>query len=132
MGGKQKTLAILAGTVLAAGLTSPAFGSTTAHSPALRTAATGSGMSVVEWNRELITILGDPKAQPSTVQPTRSFALLQAAEYDAVVSITRVAPPTCSRCRRQEALVRMPQRTRQPTMCWSPCTRPSAQAWTSG
>ncbi|MFD8000890.1 vanadium-dependent haloperoxidase [Streptomyces mirabilis] len=92
MGVKQKTLAILAGTVLAAGLTSPAFGSTTAHSPALRTVATGSGMSVVEWNRELITILGDPKAQPSTVQPTRSFALLQAAEYDAVVSITRAGP----------------------------------------
>lgn len=92
MGGKQKTLAILAGAALAAGLTSPAFGSTTAHSPAQRTAATGSGMSVVEWNRELITILGDPKAQPSTVQPTRSFALLQAAEYDAVVSITRAGP----------------------------------------
>ncbi|MFB8182491.1 hypothetical protein ACFC8N_42165 [Streptomyces sp. NPDC055966] len=92
MGGKQKTLAILAGAALAAGLAGPAFGSTTAHSPALRTAATRSGMSVVEWNRELITILSDPKAQPSTVQPTRSFALLQAAEYDAVVSITRAGP----------------------------------------
>ncbi|WP_433446152.1 vanadium-dependent haloperoxidase [Streptomyces sp. CA-142005] len=92
MGGKQKTLAILAGTALATGLTSPAFGAGAAHSPALPTAATGSGTSVVEWNRELITILGDPKAQPATVQPTRSFALLQAAEYDAVVSITRSGP----------------------------------------
>ncbi|MER6735844.1 vanadium-dependent haloperoxidase [Streptomyces puniciscabiei] len=92
MGGKQKTLAILAGAALAAGLAGPAFGSTTAHSPALRTAAPGAGMSVVEWNRELVTILSNPKAQPSTVHPTRSFALLQAAEYDAVVSITRAGP----------------------------------------
>ncbi|OIJ85655.1 vanadium-dependent haloperoxidase [Streptomyces colonosanans] len=92
MGGIQKTLAILTGTALAAGLTSPAFGSSAAHSPALPTATTGSGTSVVEWNRELITILSDPKAQPATVHPTRSFALLQAAEYDAVVSITRSGP----------------------------------------
>ncbi|GAA1906048.1 vanadium-dependent haloperoxidase [Streptantibioticus ferralitis] len=95
MGGKRKTLAVLTGTALAAGLTSQAFGAiatTAAHPPTLRTAATGSGMSVVEWNRELISILSDPKAQPSTVHPTRSFAILQAAEYDAVVSITRADP----------------------------------------
>ncbi|MFF3518525.1 vanadium-dependent haloperoxidase [Streptomyces sp. NPDC002573] len=92
MGGKQKALAALTGTALAAGLTSPAFGAGAAPSSVTTTAATGSGTSVVEWNRELITILGDPKAQPATVQPTRSFALLQAAEYDAVVSITRSGP----------------------------------------
>ncbi|GAA3378709.1 vanadium-dependent haloperoxidase [Streptomyces sannanensis] len=95
MGGKQKTLAVLIGTTLAAALTGPAFGSTAAtaaHSPTLLAATPGSGMSVVEWNRELITILSDPKAQPSTVHPTRSFALLQAAEYDAVASITRAEP----------------------------------------
>ncbi|MFI6361054.1 vanadium-dependent haloperoxidase [Streptomyces sp. NPDC050743] len=92
MGGKQKTLVVLVGTVLAAGLASPAFGAGAVPSPSPTTAATGSGMSVVEWNRELVTILGDPKAQPSTVQPTRSFALLQAAEYDAVISITRSGP----------------------------------------
>ncbi|MFF3907196.1 vanadium-dependent haloperoxidase [Streptomyces sp. NPDC001848] len=92
MGGIQKTLAVLTGTALAAGLTSPAFGSTATHAQPLRTAAAASGMPVVEWNRELITILSDPKAQPSTVHPTRSFAILQAAEYDAVVSITRTGP----------------------------------------
>jgi membrane-associated phospholipid phosphatase len=48
-----------------------------------------SGHLVVTWNQELITILGTPGAQPATVHPTRSFALLQAAEYDAVNSITR-------------------------------------------
>ena len=52
-----------------------------------------SGQSAVEWNRELITILGTPGAQPATVHPTRSFALLQAAEYDAVTSITHATPP---------------------------------------
>ncbi|MGE7439672.1 vanadium-dependent haloperoxidase [Kitasatospora sp. NPDC001175] len=95
MSGKQKTLAVLIGTVLAAGLTSPAFGATAtaAQSPTTSTAAAGSGRSVVAWNRELIGILSDPKAQPATVHPTRSFALLQAAEYDAVVSITQSDPP---------------------------------------
>ncbi|WBP91177.1 vanadium-dependent haloperoxidase [Kitasatospora cathayae] len=94
MSGKQKTLAVLTGTVLAAGLTSPAFGATApaAPSPTTSTAAAGSGASVVEWNRELIGILSDPKAQPPTVHPTRSFAMLQAAEYDAVASITRTDP----------------------------------------
>jgi membrane-associated phospholipid phosphatase len=51
-----------------------------------------SGQSVADWNRELITILGIPGAQPATVHPTRSFALLQAAEYDAVTSITHAGP----------------------------------------
>jgi membrane-associated phospholipid phosphatase len=48
----------------------------------------GSGRLVVTWNDELIKILGIPGEQAATVHPTRSFALLQAAEYDAVNSIT--------------------------------------------
>jgi membrane-associated phospholipid phosphatase len=48
----------------------------------------GSGQLVVDWNRELITIQGTPGEQPATVHPTRSLVILQAAEYDAVVSIT--------------------------------------------
>src|SRR3982074_861851 len=57
-------------------------------------ATRGSGQSVIDWNRQLISILGTPNAQPATVHPTRSFAMLQAAEYDAVVSITHAAPPS--------------------------------------
>jgi membrane-associated phospholipid phosphatase len=53
----------------------------------------GSGRLVVDWNRELITILGTAGAQPATVHPTRSFAILQAAEYDAVTSITHAGRP---------------------------------------
>jgi membrane-associated phospholipid phosphatase len=47
----------------------------------------------VDWNQELIAIAGNPGAQPATVHPTRSLAILQAAEYDAVTSITRQDPP---------------------------------------
>ncbi|MER8090064.1 vanadium-dependent haloperoxidase [Streptomyces sp. NPDC094048] len=95
MDGKHKILAALTGSALTAGLTGLALGptaTTPAHFPTLRAAAGPSGMSVVEWNRELITVLSDPKAQPPTIHPTRSFALLQAAEYDAVVSVTRTGP----------------------------------------
>ena len=53
----------------------------------------GSGQLVIDWNRQLITIINTPKVQPPTIHPTRSFAILQAAEYDAVVSITHADWP---------------------------------------
>jgi membrane-associated phospholipid phosphatase len=43
---------------------------------------------VVAWNRELLHIVQIPGAQPATIHQTRSYALLQAAIYDAIVSIT--------------------------------------------
>ncbi len=52
-----------------------------------------SGTVVIDWNKELLHIVLTPGAQPATVHPTRSFAILHAAIYDAVVSITRDAPP---------------------------------------
>ena len=91
-----KTLVLVAMAAVAAGMTSPALAATARHEPVSRSAIAftpGSGRSVVDWNRELITILGTPGAQPATVHPTRSFALLQAAEYDAVTSITHEALP---------------------------------------
>jgi len=51
-----------------------------------------SGAIVVDWNRELLSILRTKGAQPATIHPTRSFAILHAAIYDAVVSITGDAP----------------------------------------
>jgi hypothetical protein len=39
---------------------------------------------VVEWNRTLLSIVRTPGAQPATIHPTRSFAMLHAAVYDAV------------------------------------------------
>jgi membrane-associated phospholipid phosphatase len=51
-----------------------------------------SGTIVIDWNRELLSILRTKGAQPATIHPTRSFAILHAAIYDAVVSITGDAP----------------------------------------
>ena len=48
---------------------------------------------VVAWNRELLHIVQIPGAQPPTVHQTRSYALLHAAIYDSVVSITRNGRP---------------------------------------
>src|SRR5579859_3171249 len=80
----------------AASLATPALAATTGRATAGHQAAVafrpGSGQLVVDWNRELIAILGTPGAQPATVHPTRSFAILQAAEYEAVNSITRHGP----------------------------------------
>jgi membrane-associated phospholipid phosphatase len=53
----------------------------------------GSGQSVVAWNQELLTILKTPGLQPASVHPTRSYAILHAAIYDAVVSITGADRP---------------------------------------
>src|SRR5436853_697616 len=52
-----------------------------------------SGAVVVDWNEELLRIVRMPGVQPATVHATRNFAILQAAIYDAVVSITHDAPP---------------------------------------
>jgi membrane-associated phospholipid phosphatase len=52
-----------------------------------------SGRPVVDWNQVLLTIVNTPGAQPATVHPTRSFAILHAAIYDAVNSIDRTHEP---------------------------------------
>jgi hypothetical protein len=51
-----------------------------------------SGAIVIAWNKELLHIVKTPGAQPATVHPTRSYAIMHAAIYDAIVSITRDAP----------------------------------------
>src|SRR5689334_12688052 len=98
MGKKRKMAVFLAVAAVVAGVAAPATAAAAtarngAAPPTSVAFSPGSGQSVVDWNKELITILGTPGAQPATVHPTRSFAILQAAEYDAVVSITRAAPP---------------------------------------
>jgi PAP2 superfamily protein len=60
---------------LAAGPQSPDLSSTQSVNP------------VVQWNRTLLMIVRTPGAQPKTVHPTHSFALLHAAIYDAVNAI---------------------------------------------
>src|ERR1700731_1786045 len=48
---------------------------------------------VVQWNRTLLVIVRTPGAQPTTVHPTRSFAIMHAAVYDAVNAIDRTHKP---------------------------------------
>src|SRR6202030_1084679 len=53
----------------------------------------GSGAIVVDWNKELVKIVNTPGAQPATIHPTRSFAILHVAIYNAVASTTRRNTP---------------------------------------
>jgi membrane-associated phospholipid phosphatase len=87
---------LAAATAAFVGVAGPGYASSPAGHPGSAAgvaSAPRSGQSVVDWNRELITLLGTPGLQPVTVHPTRSFAILQAAEYDAVVSTTRGEQP---------------------------------------
>jgi hypothetical protein len=52
-----------------------------------------SANPVVQWNRNLLAIIRTPGVQPATVHPTRSFAMMHAAIYDAVNSIEETHHP---------------------------------------
>jgi membrane-associated phospholipid phosphatase len=95
---KHAIVTVVAGAALAVGAAVPALAAPGAGERAVPSApasafAPGTGKLVVDWNKALISILGTAGAQPATVHPTRSFAILQAAEYDAVVSVTRAGRP---------------------------------------
>jgi membrane-associated phospholipid phosphatase len=97
---RKHAMVTVAGAALAVSVAWPALAAPAggAAIPAARSAATsafapGTGGLVVDWNKTLILILGIPGAQPATIHPTRSFAILQAAVYDAVVSVTNVGRP---------------------------------------
>jgi hypothetical protein len=48
---------------------------------------------VLQWNKTLLVIVRTPGAQPATIHPTRSFAIMHAAIYDAVNAIDRTHKP---------------------------------------
>jgi len=48
---------------------------------------------VVQWNRTLLVIVRTPGAQPPTIHPTRSFAIMHGAIYDAVNAIDGTHKP---------------------------------------
>ncbi len=52
-----------------------------------------SGQPVIDWNQILLSIVNTPGAQPANIQPTRNFAILHVAIYDAVNSIDRSHEP---------------------------------------
>jgi hypothetical protein len=55
--------------------------------------AVGSIDEVIQWNKTLLTIVRTLGAQPVTVHPTRSFAIMHAAVYDAVNAIDATHKP---------------------------------------
>ena len=57
------------------------------------TTTSQSANPVVQWNRNLLSIVRTPGAQPSTIHPTRSFAILHAAIYDSVNAIDQTHTP---------------------------------------
>ena len=67
--------------------TSPASVIARAHDD--RGASASAVNPVVLWNRTLLAILRTPKPQPATIHPTRSFAIMHAAVYDAVNAIDK-------------------------------------------
>src|SRR5579864_3383173 len=64
-----------------------------AQVPANPIAAPPSTDPVIQWNRSLLAIVRTAGAQPATIHPTRSFAILHAAIYDAVNAIDRTHEP---------------------------------------
>ena len=93
----KKSFIALAGVVLTLATTTVVFASQ--HSTGAGTVAaageagSNSGAIVVDWNKELVKIVNTPGAQPATIHPTRSFAILHIAIYDAVVSVTHRGEP---------------------------------------
>jgi hypothetical protein len=65
----------------------------TSASLTLVLAAAPAANPVIDWNRTLLTIVRTPGAQPPTIHTTRSFAILHAAIFDAVNSISRAYNP---------------------------------------
>ena len=55
--------------------------------------ATKPVSQVVQWNRTLLVIVRTPGAQPATIHPTHSFAIMHAAIYDAVNAIDGTHKP---------------------------------------
>src|SRR5690242_7404633 len=86
-------LTVLVGIVLGLGATTVITGAATGNSKAAPPRTDGrSAEIVIAWNQELLHIVQTPCAQPATVHPTRSYAILHAAIYDSVVSITKDDP----------------------------------------
>jgi membrane-associated phospholipid phosphatase len=76
----------------AASTTGPARAADPPTPTTTRAATTATSNVVVEWNRTLLSLVQTPGAQPPTIQPTRDFAIMSAAVYDAVASPDRGHP----------------------------------------
>ena len=80
--------AVGAAAVLAASIYA-STGTATRQGDSPPTASSPTADQVIQWNRILLGILRTPGAQPATVHPTRSMAIMHAAVYDAVNGIVK-------------------------------------------
>ena len=87
--------ALMALALLCAGLSAPGTSASAAAFDA-RHQIPGDGAfsvasinPVLQWNRILLEIVRTPGAQPATIHPTRSFAIMHAAIYDAVNAMSQ-------------------------------------------
>src|SRR5580704_17785307 len=91
------TRTFIALTLLCASLSAQAIGSNGASFDAGRQTPGDSAPQpvnpVLQWNRILLVIVRTPGAQPATIHPTRSFAIMHAAIYDAVNAIDGTHQP---------------------------------------
>src|SRR6266576_2459467 len=87
--------ALGAATVLAAGAYAgtPRTHTSTHRGAARHARMQESGQPVIDWNQLLLSIVNTPGAKPANIQPTRNFAILHAAIYDAVNAIDRTHQP---------------------------------------
>jgi membrane-associated phospholipid phosphatase len=85
--GTLAAAAVIAGSAYARTTAPPAITST--DPPAQARVTQESGQPVIDWNRILLSIVNTPGAQPASIQPTRNFAIVHAAIYDAVNAIDR-------------------------------------------
>src|SRR5689334_12906163 len=81
---KMKTL-LLAGTTIAA--------LAAANLAPVMAETTKPVSQVVQWNQTLLVMVRTPGAQPATIHPTRSFAIMHAAIFDAVNAIAGTHKP---------------------------------------
>src|SRR5260221_2372902 len=90
---RGKTARIFRTVLLCAGVLAQATHSHGAPSDEQHNSAIDSSVKsvnpVVQWNRTLLAIVRTHGAQPPTIHPTRSFAIMHAAIYDAVNAIDR-------------------------------------------
>src|ERR1700730_9634371 len=77
---------VTAGALSGAALTAQLLGAPVSTAPS-------TDDPVIQWNRNLLAIVRTPGAQPATIHPTRSFAILHAAIYDAVNVIDQTHQP---------------------------------------
>ncbi len=93
----RKGVSTLAGAILLFSTTTAGLVSQRVTNPveAATVGAAGlrSGAIIVDWNKALVQTVSTPGVQPATIHPTRSFAILHAAMYDAVLSITHSSAP---------------------------------------